>query len=89
MGNAMPAQAPRRAGLAQKGNGKGLHGRAKATQSMGTGWLGTALEKHSAEELWRGDETDRDGKATPVPDMRRRSMAEPIVAPPRALLEMH
>lgn len=32
---------------------------AKATQSMGTGWLGTALEKHSAEELWRGDETDR------------------------------
>lgn len=45
MGNATPAQAPQRAGLAQKGNGKGLHGRAMARDCMGTGWLSTAPEK--------------------------------------------
>lgn len=77
MGNATPAQAPRRAGLAQKGNDKGLHSKGEAEQSMGTGLPGKALEKHSSEELWRGDETNRDGKATPVPDMRRRSRAKP------------
>lgn len=77
MGNATPAQAPRRAGLAQKGNGKGLHSKGEAEQSMGTGLPGKALEKHSSEELWRGDETNRTGKATPAPDMRGRSRAKP------------
>lgn len=89
MGNATPAQAPQRAGLAQKGNGNGVHGKGNAEQGMGTGLPGKALEKHSSEELWRGDDMICTGKATPAPDMHRRSMAEPIVAPPRILLEMH
>ena len=35
MGNAMLAQAPRRAGLAQKGKGKGWHSKGEAGQSRG------------------------------------------------------
>lgn len=47
MGNATPAQAPQRAGLAQKGKGKGLHSKGEAGQSRGEEVLYNALELNS------------------------------------------
>lgn len=44
MGNATLAQAPRRAGLAQKGNGKGGHSKGAAEQSSGKEAQREALE---------------------------------------------
>lgn len=44
MGNATPAQAPQRAGLAQKGKGKGLHSKGEAGQSRGEALQCEALE---------------------------------------------
>lgn len=44
MGNATLAQAPRRAGLAQKGKGKGLHSKGEAGQSRGEEVQCKALE---------------------------------------------
>lgn len=47
MGDATPTQAPRRAGLAQKGNGKGMHSKGEAGQSRGEEVLYNALELNS------------------------------------------
>lgn len=55
MGNAMLAQAPRRAGLAQKGKGKGWHSKGEAGQSRGKEVLYNALELNSNRFYNKGD----------------------------------
>ena len=57
MGNATLAQAPRRAGLAQKGKGKGRIAKAKQSKA----WARDCLAKHRNSRVWRrcGAETKR------------------------------